>query len=47
VGAPFCELALPSLAIDLDRADDLHALLASAAAAPRTRALLARLGVTR
>ena len=46
-GTPFRELALPSLAIDLDRADDLFALLASDAAAPRTRALLARLGVAR
>lgn len=45
VGAPFCELALPALAIDLDRPEDLAALLASAsAAAPRTRALLERLG---
>jgi 2-phospho-L-lactate/phosphoenolpyruvate guanylyltransferase len=44
-GAPFRELALPSLAIDLDRSEDLAALLASDAAAPRTRALLARLGV--
>lgn len=45
-GAPFRELALPALAIDLDRPEDLGALLASrAAAAPRTRALLARLGV--
>ena len=43
-GVPFRELALPSLAIDLDRADDLRALLESDAAAPRTRALLARLG---
>jgi 2-phospho-L-lactate guanylyltransferase len=43
-GVPWRELALPSLAIDLDRADDLRALLASEAAAPRTRALLARLG---
>ncbi len=43
-GASFRELPLPSLAIDLDRADDLRALLASDAAAPRTRALLARLG---
>ena len=43
-GAAWRELALPSLAIDLDRADDLRALLASEAAAPRTRALLARLG---
>jgi 2-phospho-L-lactate guanylyltransferase len=43
-GVPFRELPLPSLAIDLDRADDLRALLASDAAAPRTRELLARLG---
>jgi 2-phospho-L-lactate guanylyltransferase len=44
-GVPFRELALPALAIDLDRPEDLAALLATAdAAAPRTRALLARLG---
>jgi len=43
-GVAFRELPLPSLAIDLDRADDVRALLASGAAAPRTRALLARLG---
>lgn len=44
-GAPFRALDLPALAIDLDRPEDLSALLASgAAAAPRTRALLARLG---
>jgi 2-phospho-L-lactate guanylyltransferase len=43
-GVPFRELPLPSLAIDLDRADDLRALLASDAAAPHTRELLARLG---
>jgi 2-phospho-L-lactate guanylyltransferase len=43
--APFRELALPALTIDLDRPEDLAALLASrSAAAPRTRALLARLG---
>jgi 2-phospho-L-lactate guanylyltransferase (CobY/MobA/RfbA family) len=46
-GVPYRELALPSLAIDLDRADDLDALLASGAAATRTRALLARLGAAR
>jgi 2-phospho-L-lactate guanylyltransferase len=46
-GVPFRELALPSLAIDLDRADDLGALLASEAAAPRTRALLATLRAAR
>ncbi len=43
-GAPLRELALPALAIDLDRPEDLGALLASAAPAKRTRALLARLG---
>jgi 2-phospho-L-lactate guanylyltransferase len=43
-GVPFRELPLPSLAIDLDTESDLRALLASASAAPRTRALLARLG---
>jgi 2-phospho-L-lactate guanylyltransferase len=44
-GAAFRELALAALAIDLDRPEDLAALLASeSAAAPRTRALLARLG---
>ena len=43
--APFRELALPGLAIDLDRPEDISVLLASeSAAAPRTRALLARLG---
>lgn len=44
MGTAWRELALPSLAIDLDRTDDLRALLASDAAAPGTRALLARLG---
>jgi 2-phospho-L-lactate guanylyltransferase len=44
-GVPFRELTLPALAIDLDRPEDLAALLASeSAAAPRTRALLGRLG---
>jgi 2-phospho-L-lactate guanylyltransferase len=44
-GVALREVALPALAIDLDRPEDLAALLASdAAAAPRTRALLARLG---
>ena len=43
-GVPCCELALPSLALDLDRPEDLEALEASPAAdAPRTRALIARL----
>ncbi len=40
-----CEVCpLPSLAIDLDRPEDLRALLRSTGAAPRTRALLAELG---
>jgi 2-phospho-L-lactate guanylyltransferase len=44
-GAAFREVALPALAIDLDRPEDLAALLASERAeATRTRALLARLG---
>ncbi len=44
-GAAYRELVLPALAIDLDRPEDLAALLATeSAAAPRTRALLARLG---
>ncbi len=42
-GVPLRELALASLAIDLDRPEDIAALLASEAHAPRTRALLARL----
>jgi 2-phospho-L-lactate/phosphoenolpyruvate guanylyltransferase len=41
---PYRELALASLAIDLDRLEDAHALRASSDA-PRTRALLAELGV--
>lgn len=44
-GIPFRRCALPSLAIDLDRPDDLVALLASNAPAPRTRALLGELGL--
>ena len=44
-GLAFREIALPALAIDLDRPEDLATLLATeSAAAPRTRALLARLG---
>ncbi|HEY8123447.1 MAG TPA: 2-phospho-L-lactate guanylyltransferase [Myxococcota bacterium] len=44
-GLAFRELALPALAIDLDRPEDLAVLLATdSAAAPRTRALLQRLG---
>lgn len=41
-GHPFRELALPSLALDLDRIEDAEALRASPEA-PRTRALLAQL----
>jgi 2-phospho-L-lactate guanylyltransferase len=40
-GVPFAALRLPSLAIDLDSADDLDAFLASDAGGSRTRALLA------
>jgi 2-phospho-L-lactate guanylyltransferase len=43
-GLAFRQLALPSLAIDVDAAADLRALLASDAPAPRTRALLRELG---
>lgn len=43
-GLPYRELALASLAIDLDRVEDAQALRASAGA-PRTRALLAELGI--
>lgn len=45
-GVAFRELALPSLSIDLDRAEDLEAFLAGAGDGRRTRALLARLGIT-
>ena len=41
-GVAFQTLPLPSLAIDLDRIEDVRALVASDAPAPRTRALLAR-----
>jgi len=41
---PFTELALPSLAIDLDRPDDIALFLASKGAGAKTRALLKRLG---
>lgn len=44
-GVPLMELALPSLAIDLDQRDDLDALLASDGPAPRTRDLLRQLGI--
>jgi 2-phospho-L-lactate guanylyltransferase len=43
-GVPCRELALPSLAIDVDEVEDLEALLAHGGAGRRTRALLARLG---
>ena len=44
-GVPLVELALPSLAIDLDDEADLHAFLAGPGDGPRTRALLRALGV--
>lgn len=45
-GVPLRELALPSLALDLDRPEDLQVLTDDDAfLAPRTRALLARLDV--
>ena len=40
----YCEVALPSLAIDVDRREDLADLLASDAPAPHTRALWRELG---
>jgi 2-phospho-L-lactate guanylyltransferase len=43
-GLPYRELALPSLAVDLDRPEDAAAILAAPGAA-RTRALLAELGL--
>jgi 2-phospho-L-lactate guanylyltransferase len=43
-GVDFRALPLPSLAIDVDEAADLDALLESGAPAPRTRALLRALG---
>ncbi len=39
-GAPLVELALASLAIDVDRAEDAHAILAQPTLGARTRALL-------
>ena len=39
-GVPFCEVPLPSLAIDVDEPADLEALRSGASAGPRTRALL-------
>jgi 2-phospho-L-lactate guanylyltransferase len=44
-GVPLAELALPSLALDLDDEADLRAFLAGPGAGARTRALLAALGV--
>jgi 2-phospho-L-lactate guanylyltransferase len=43
-GVRFLELALPSLAIDIDRKEDLADLLDSSAEAPHTRALWRELG---
>ena len=39
-GVPLCELALPSLAIDVDVADDVQAILGVASLGRRTRAAL-------
>jgi len=44
-GVPLVELALPSLALDLDDEADLRAFLAGPGDGPRTRALLAAWGV--
>lgn len=44
-GVPLVELALPSLALDLDDEADLQAFLVGPGDGPRTRALLAALGV--
>jgi 2-phospho-L-lactate guanylyltransferase len=46
-GIPYSELPLPSLAIDLDRIEDVEALLEAARGADRTRALLRELGFGR
>ena len=45
-GVPLRELALPSLAIDLDEPDDVRAFLATDAGGARTRVVLAELGWT-
>jgi len=45
-GVPWAEVALPSLAVDLDCPEDVERFLAGDAAGPRTRALLASLGWT-
>ena len=42
---PYAELPLPSLAIDLDRIEDAHALLDVGRGATRTRALLGEFGI--
>jgi 2-phospho-L-lactate guanylyltransferase len=42
-GVEFLEIALPSLAIDIDQREDLEALLGSPAPAPHTRALWSEL----
>lgn len=44
LGVPLAELALPGLAVDLDRPEDVAAFLAGPGHGPRTRALLASLG---
>ena len=44
-GVPLVELALPSLALDLDDEADLRAFHAGPGDGPRTRALLASLGI--
>jgi 2-phospho-L-lactate guanylyltransferase len=43
-GVALRELALPDLAVDLDRPEDVDAFLSGPGAGPRTRALLAQLG---
>jgi 2-phospho-L-lactate guanylyltransferase len=43
-GIPYRELALPSLAVDLDRAEDVEQLLRGAHGAPHTRRALYELG---
>jgi 2-phospho-L-lactate guanylyltransferase len=44
LGIPYSELPLPSLAIDLDRIEDVEALLRAGRGAERTRVLLRELG---
>jgi 2-phospho-L-lactate guanylyltransferase len=43
-GVPLCEIALPSLAIDLDRAEDLRSFLGQKEGGAHTRLLLESLG---